>query len=142
LAVRREWMDLLMRRTILTLTIGLICLVFWVAKESKADKQRIVVDLMIQQKNGCADCHKGIVKTLDGKEKDITLAGEVKNISGHPPVDRKATIKGCMKCHGAGERRIRFINRIHDVHLNSPIYVGEFKQTCSGCHNMKRIKGL
>jgi hypothetical protein len=104
-------------------------------------KERVIVDL-IQQKNGCADCHKGAIKTPDGKEKDITLAGEVRTIPGHPQVDVKVTIKDCMKCHGAGERRIRFINGIHDVHLNSPIYVGEFKQTCNGCHDMKHLKGL
>jgi cytochrome c peroxidase len=110
-------------------------------ESNKGLKERVIVDL-IQQKNGCADCHKGMIKTPDGKEKDISLAGEVKIIPRHPQVDVKATIKDCMKCHGAGERRIRFINGIHDVHLNSPIYVGEFKQTCSGCHDMKHIKGL
>jgi len=109
-----------------------------VANESK---ERVIVDLT-HQRNGCADCHQGTVKTPDGKEKDISLAGEVKNIPQHPLVDARATLTVCMKCHGAGERRIRFINGIHDVHLNSPIYVGEFKQTCSGCHDMKHIKGL
>ena len=107
----------------------------------KGSKERVIVDLR-QQKNGCADCHKGTIKTPDGKEKDITLAGEVKIIPRHPQVDVKATIKDCMKCHGAGERKTRLINILHDVHLNSKIYVGEFKQTCSGCHDMKHIKGL
>ena len=111
------------------------------ADPPKGSKERIIVDLS-QQRNGCADCHQGTIKTPDGKEKDISLAGELNNIPKHPQVDAKATLTVCMKCHGAGERRIRFINGIHDVHLNSEIYVGEFKQTCSGCHDMKHIKGL
>ena len=103
-------------------------------------KERVVIEVT-QQKNGCADCHKGKIQTPDGKEKDITLAGEVRNIPRHPQMDDKATLKVCMKCHGAGEQRIRFINKLHDVHLNSVIYVGEFKQTCSGCHDMRHMKG-
>ena len=111
------------------------------AESPKDSKERIIVNLS-GQKNGCADCHKGSIKTPDGKDKDITLAGEVKNIPKHPELDVKATIKDCMKCHGAGERKTQLINTLHDVHLNSPIYVGEFKQTCSGCHDMKHVKGL
>ena len=111
------------------------------AEPPKGSKERIIVDLG-GQKNGCADCHQGTIKTPDGKDKDITLAGEVKNIPKHPELDVKATIKDCMKCHGAGERKAQLINILHDAHLNSPIYVGEFKQTCSGCHDMKHIKGL
>jgi hypothetical protein len=110
-------------------------------ESNKGLKERVIVDLT-QHKDGCVDCHKGTIKTPDGKEKDISLAGEVKIISKHPQLDVKATIKDCMKCHGSGERKTRLINTLHDVHLNSPIYVGEFKQTCSGCHDMKHIKGL
>jgi hypothetical protein len=112
------------------------------ASEPKKEiKERVVVDL-VQQKNGCADCHQGTMKTPDGKEKDLTLAGEVRNLPKHPQLAANATIKTCLTCHKEGERRTTFINKLHDIHLNSPIYVGEFKQTCSGCHNMKYVKGL
>ena len=118
-----------------------VCSLGIAGESSKGKKQRVIVDIK-QQKNGCADCHKGTIKTPDGKEKDITLAGEVKNIPKHPQLDVNANIKNCMKCHRAGEQRTRFVNILHDIHLNSQIYVGEFKQTCSGCHDMKHIKGL
>ena len=127
----------------LGVAVGLLltCVLGIAGEAPKVSKDRVVVDL-IQQKNGCADCHQGSIKTPDGKEKDITLAGEVKNISRHPRLDAKATIQACVKCHGAGEQRTRFINSLHGIHLNSPIYVREFKQTCSGCHDMRHIKGM
>lgn len=121
--------------------VFVICSLGVADEPAKGNKERVIVDLT-QQRNGCADCHQGTVKTPDGKEKDVRLAAEAKNIPKHPPVDVKSTVKDCLKCHGAGERKARFINTLHDVHLNSPIYVGEFKQTCSGCHNMKYIKGM
>ena len=112
-----------------------------VAKESEAQKKRVVVDLT-QQKNGCTDCHQGKTITPDDKEKDITLAGEVKNIPNHPKVDVKSTYKDCIACHKKVPGKTRFVNKLHDVHLNSEIYVGKFKQSCGGCHNMKYIKGM
>jgi hypothetical protein len=111
------------------------------AEPAKGGKERVVVDLS-QEKNGCADCHQGKIKTPDGKEKDLTLASEVKAFPKHPLLKADATIKDCLTCHKAGAMKTQFINRLHDIHLNSPIYVGEFKQTCGGCHSMKQIKGL
>jgi hypothetical protein len=119
----------------------MICSLGVANEPTKGNKDRVIVDL-IQQRNGCNDCHKGTVKTPDGKEKDVSLAAEARNIPKHPRLDVNATLKECMKCHETGERKARFINTLHDIHLNSLIYVGEFKQTCSGCHNMKYIKGM
>jgi hypothetical protein len=113
-----------------------------IAQEPKKEnKERVIVDL-VQQKNGCADCHQGKMKTPDGKEKDLTLASELKNLPKHPQLAADATIKTCLPCHKEGVRRTTFINKLHDIHMNSPIYIGMFKQTCSGCHDMKHIKGL
>lgn len=109
-------------------------------KVSEAGTARITVDLT-NQKNGCLDCHVGKTTTPDGKQKDISLAGETKTIPRHPAVPPKSTFKDCVSCHNQGAEKIMFVNRLHEVHLNSEIYAGKFRQSCAGCHNMKVIKG-
>ncbi|GAW29855.1 MULTISPECIES: hypothetical protein [unclassified Carboxydocella] len=96
-------------------------------------------------KNGCNDCHAPgkVIKTKDGKEKDVSLAGETKLIPNHPEIDKNALIADCMNCHKLSpEKREKFVNKIHDVHMNSEAFTVKYKQTCSGCHDMSKVKGL
>lgn len=105
-------------------------------------KAKVVVDIK-NQKNGCADCHAPgkTIKKADGTTVDVSLAGEVKNISGHPPVDANATVKTCLDCHNTSPQKKEAIaNKLHDVHLNSEAFTVTYKQTCSACHDMKTIK--
>ncbi|HEX3032713.1 MAG TPA: hypothetical protein VHS59_10800 [Bacillota bacterium] len=112
------------------------------AVPTPAAKERVVVDIK-NQKNGCADCHAPgkTIKTSDGKTIDASLSGEVKNISGHPPVSASATVKDCLACHNLSQGSKEAIaNKLHDVHLNSEVFTVSYKQTCSACHDMKTIK--
>lgn len=112
------------------------------ATPAPAATAKVVVDIK-NQKNGCADCHApgSTVKKPDGTTIDTSLSAEVKNLSGHPPVDANATVKVCLDCHNKSpEKKQAIANKLHDVHLNSKPFTVTYKQTCSGCHDMKTIK--
>jgi len=91
-------------------------------------------------RRGCTACH-AIVNTATGQ---YGLAYEAKNAyAGHPfaATDNK-TYQFCMGCHaskqnglgvGAG---ISMRDIVHPVHMNSGIYVGEFRGNCFNCHNV------
>lgn len=91
-------------------------------------------------RRGCTACH-AIVNATTGA---YGLAYEAKNAyAGHPfaATDNK-TYQDCMVCHasktnglgvGAG---ISMRDIVHPVHMNSGIYVGEFRGNCFNCHNV------
>jgi len=113
------------------------------AQKPVEEKKEPMVIALTGAKNGCSDCHAPgkKVKLPDGKEKDVSLAGESKLIPNHPEVADKATLKDCFVCHKMSpEKRDKFVTKLHDVHMNSKIFTGQYKQTCSGCHDMKNIK--
>jgi hypothetical protein len=91
-------------------------------------------------RRGCTACH-AIIDAATGK---YGLAYEAKNAyAGHPfaATDTK-TYQDCMVCHaskqnglgvGAG---ISMRDIVHPVHMNSGVYVGEFRGDCFNCHNV------
>ncbi|MBO8126033.1 MAG: hypothetical protein H0Z38_02220 [Firmicutes bacterium] len=74
---------------------------------------------------GCASCHTG----------KYSLANEVKNISGHPPVPADADFDTCMKCHKAG--KLAFGPILHKVHYaggEENHFVSHYEGKCQHCH--------
>lgn len=89
----------------------------------------------------CEDCHKGTIE-VQGKTKDITLAGEVKAIetrSGrpHPDVPRDITVTGCITCHESLNLRAELAEGVHRAHGNSEVFHPKYKGDCMTCHSMQ-----
>lgn len=103
------------------------------------------------QKDGCVSCHTG-KKVINGKEVDISLAGETKviktsNGGAHPDVAPGTTLKQCYACHKTLKVNEKFRNKIHQAHTQSKVFRPKYKADCVSCHAIKDngeiyIKGL
>lgn len=103
------------------------------------------------QKNGCTSCHTG-KKVINGKEVDISLAGETKvvktsNGGAHPDVAPGTTLKQCVACHKTLKVYDKFVNAVHKVHSQSKVFRPKYKADCTSCHAIKDngliiLKGL
>lgn len=84
---------------------------------------------------GCPACHK--VRQMGNRQLDLRLGVAINKLEGHPGVAETSGVDDCLSCHKpGGEAKLMLRTIVHPIHLNSAIFLENYRGSCFTCHDI------
>lgn len=85
---------------------------------------------------GCPSCHN-VRQLPNNQQLDLRLGAVANRVEGHPEVPLTSGVDDCKSCHKpGGEAKLMLRSIVHPIHLNSAIFLENYRGNCFTCHDI------